>query len=49
VRGAIDVTWEARVRFGEEVVTLHSQPASPAAEPAAAKCSPGTGWSVDEK
>jgi organic hydroperoxide reductase OsmC/OhrA len=27
VQGAIDVTWEARVRFGEEVVTLHSQPA----------------------
>ena len=27
VQGAIDVTWEARVRFGEEVVTLNSQPA----------------------
>ena len=26
VQGAIDVTWEARVRFGEEVVTLRSQP-----------------------
>ena len=24
VQGAIAVTWEARVRFGEEVVTLHS-------------------------
>ena len=22
VQGAIDVTWEARVRFGEEIVTL---------------------------
>src|SRR5512144_2895851 len=27
VQGAIDVTWEARVRFGEEVATLRSQPA----------------------
>jgi len=26
VQGAIDVTWEARVRFGAEVVTLRSQP-----------------------
>ena len=27
VQGAIDVIWEARVRFGEEVATLRSQPA----------------------
>ncbi len=25
VQGAIDVTWEARVRFGEDLVTLRSQ------------------------
>ncbi|MEX2224615.1 MAG: OsmC family protein [Candidatus Rokuibacteriota bacterium] len=26
VQGAIDVTWDARVRVGDEIVTLHSQP-----------------------
>ncbi len=26
VHGAIDVSWEARVRFGDELVTLESQP-----------------------
>jgi uncharacterized OsmC-like protein len=26
VQGAIDVSWEAQVRYGEEVVTLRSQP-----------------------
>jgi hypothetical protein len=25
VQGAINVTWEARVRFGENLVTLRSQ------------------------
>jgi uncharacterized OsmC-like protein len=29
VQGAIEVTWEARVRFGGEVVTLRSQEAPP--------------------
>lgn len=32
VQGAIDVTWEARVRFGEQVVTLRS--AEETAQPA---------------
>jgi uncharacterized OsmC-like protein len=26
VKGAIDVTWDARVRIGDEVVTFRSQP-----------------------
>jgi hypothetical protein len=26
VQGAIDVTWDARVRVGDEVVTLRSEP-----------------------
>jgi hypothetical protein len=32
VQGAIEVTWDARVRVGDEVVTLRSQPGQPPAE-----------------
>jgi hypothetical protein len=30
VQGAIDVTWEARVRVGEQIVTLRSAEEGPA-------------------